>query len=128
MSEDLIHSIDLEEFKVLASELDREMQKRDHSYRSKIEVRWIIGGMDGGNCWGGEPSRISTEEEPEDEFLTELLEKVAPSITFLKFKRLLKAGLYEGYEETIREYYGNYTEYQHRDLKLDELYKRLRDD
>jgi hypothetical protein len=124
---DLIHTLSLDEFEALALDLESEIKKREHRWDSLIDVKWSTGGAEGGNCWGDEAHYVSGEEEPEDEFITELLEKAAPSITFLQFRRLLKPGLYETRTSCEHEYYGNYTDYSHRKLKLNVLYERLKD-
>lgn len=91
-------------------------------------VEWRIGGAFGGDCWGGEADReVEVEEEPEDEFLDELLTDLCPDLTFLQYRRLLKAGVYVYDKREDHEFYGNYTLYKTRRVDLRVLYETLRD-
>jgi hypothetical protein len=81
---------------------------------------WRTGGMDGGNCWGGEARAYKTNvREPELALLDALLLKVAPKISFLEYKQLLT--LVESGETTHYEYYGNSTDYAYKYIKLSAL-------
>ena len=92
------------------------------------EVKWTIGGMDGGNCWGDSADQaIGAEDEPEDEDLEMILFDAMPDLTFLEFRKLNRADIYERDKKTQNEYYGNYTIYATRRLKLKELYDALVD-
>jgi hypothetical protein len=92
----------------------------------ETKVEWTTGGMSGGNCWGGEPDHpVTAEEEPDDVLLEEILEIVLPDLRFLEYKKLIRADVYAYTEDSRWEYYGNYTEYKTRTLKLDKLYSAL---
>lgn len=83
----------------------------------------------GGSCWDEGPVRHYTEtHEPEsdeyEDFLTFLLEEIAPEITFLQFKRL-KSQLKQIEKEVefeINEYYGNHSNYYGLWFYVDELF------
>lgn len=88
------------------------------------EYQWSVGGMSGGNCWGGEPTYSSyAEDGPDDTELDGILELVAPRITFLQYKRL--GDVYDRRDKTNYEYYGNYTYYKIKSLNLRKLYSKL---
>lgn len=123
---DLICGMSQDDFISEVMALEKEVKEQKRDWDGLIQTTWVTGGMEGGSCWDTPLRRISPEEEPEDEFLVTVLEKFAPSITFLQFKRLTKDDLYERYETTEREYYGNYTETSHRDLDLEVLFTRLK--
>lgn len=95
----------------------------------ELRNQWCVGGRSGGSCWDeGSPDyySISADDEPEDEYLDEILEAFCPDITFLQYKRLLKNGLYEVKEWTQSEYYGNYYEYKSKTLALNVLFDGLK--
>jgi hypothetical protein len=94
------------------------------------KVEWTTGGRTGGSCWDeGEPTYygVSTEEEPDDEDLDNILQVVIPDLTYLEYRKLNRADIYERGERTQNEYYGNYYEYSWRQLNLKNLYKALVD-
>lgn len=124
---DLIKDITRDDFMVQAREVEEDTKKREQIWGDLQNVKWVTGGMEGGSCWGDEARPMGGEDEPEDLYIIALLEKFAPSLTFLQFKRLMAdPKLYNRYDRTNREYYGNYTEYAHRDLDLDVLFKSLK--
>ncbi len=87
---------------------------------------WRVGGLTGGNCWGGEADEpVETEEEAPLTLLDSFLETYFPTITFLQYRKLL--ALVQ--KKTFRsyEYYGNYTEYRISYIKFDELAQCLSD-
>lgn len=99
-------------------------------YTSKphLEVRWKTGGLSGGSCWdtGDEDTRYYSEEgDPEVEFdeLDEILERVCPDISYLKFRKLEK--LIEHDSATENEYYGNYSIYSIKRLVVEKLWDFL---
>lgn len=92
-----------------------------------MSVQWRTGGMCGGNCWGDEADSPVSADDPEE--LTELdkiLEKVAPDISFLKYKNLCSQ-IVRSHDYTENEYYGNYYEYSVRYVLLSELYQALKE-
>lgn len=95
----------------------------------RLAVSWTIGGQYGRSCWGGELDRTqSAEPEPEDSALVEILEAVAPNLTFVQGRRLLATdSLYERSTDRSLDYYGNYTDYARKTLDLDVLYRALRE-
>jgi hypothetical protein len=95
----------------------------------RLTAKWTTGGMYGRSCWGGELDRSEpAEPEPEDETIVEILEDVAPNLTFVQGRRLLLTdGLYKRDTDHCRDYYGNYTDYATRTLDLQVLYDALRE-
>jgi hypothetical protein len=83
-----------------------------------------VGGMSGGNCWDGEARSYTLERGPCELLLLDaLLEQVAPSMSFLHYRALLREvqdGTY-----TQREYYGNRTEYAYTYIPLSTVATRL---
>jgi hypothetical protein len=99
-----------------------------HKYT--IEYSWTTGGTTGGSCWDEGETRNyprQPEDEPEDESLTQILETVAPEITFLQYKKLEKEGLWDVKENYYNEYYGNSREETTKTLKLEVLFERLKE-
>lgn len=81
---------------------------------------WRIGGLTGGNCWGGVADQsISAEDQAEFTQLDQFLEKYFPKITFLQYKKLLP--LIKTQDFSVGEYYGNYTEYRISYVKFDDI-------
>lgn len=68
---------------------------------------WVIGGMTGGNCWGGEADQpISSDDPSELTLLDEFLEQKMPETSFLKYKKL--RNFIKTKEWGCGEYYGNF--------------------
>lgn len=93
-----------------------------------IGVEWRTGGMSGGSCWddGDSDPHYPLSSEAEDPFneLDQILMLVAPSITFMQYKKLCADVVkYENY--TNNEYYGNFTEYSVKTVDLKELHEWL---
>lgn len=85
-----------------------DLEKEKDVFFSEI---WRIGGLTGGNCWGGNADQsISAEDPSEFTQLDSFLEKYFPKITFLQYKKLLP--LIKTQDFSVSEYYGNYTEYR----------------
>lgn len=102
----------------------RDIEKGKQSIPS-IREKWCIGGMTGGDCWGGNAnSFVSADSEPDYCGLDELLLEVAPSTTFLQYKKILSCE--KEYEYTDHEYYGNYTEYKVKYILIKDLYDILK--
>lgn len=94
--------------------------------RKVLSVEWRTGGITGGSCWGGEANiSIDADEEPEFEELFSILELVAPNLTFLHYRNLLK--IVKQDDRTDREYYGNCSYYTIRRICLDDLYRFLKE-
>lgn len=90
----------------------------------KIEV----GGMDGGNCWGGEAESYSHHNALLAPFaaLDSLLLAVCPDLTYAAFLEMKKQGIVQEVEYTITEYYGNSTDLVYRFVRLKALFDFLR--
>lgn len=79
-------------------------------------------GQSGGNCWNNDSHGFSRSQEPFP-FIEKILEGICPNISFLNFRKLsevVKSGEY-----TVREYYGNYTDYSFSWVNLKELFNKL---
>lgn len=81
-----------------------------------------IGGASGGNCYGGEAHSYRTEDGNSTPFVFEdLLTYIAPQLTFIQYRDMLKElKIVEG-TDTKNEYYGNNTEYAIKYLFLEDL-------
>lgn len=92
------------------------------------KIEWTTGGVTGGNCWGDSANQaVSPEDEPEDECIDEVLQAVIPDLTYLEFRKLERAGIWERDTRESYEYYGNYYTYASKKLNLDKLYEALVD-
>jgi hypothetical protein len=89
--------------------------------------QWVTGGQGGGSCWGDDADR-PVEPEPEPEFadLDAILETICPNITFLQYKSVVASVVRRG-DRSVREYYGNYTDYGVKTVRLGDLYEKLRE-
>lgn len=89
-----------------------------------VYCRYETGGYSGGSCWEEDTERYSVEE-PKDamKVLEILLEKIAPKITYLQFRKI--EAMVQDSDETKWEYYGNSTDYRIQYIVLAELEKFL---
>ena len=85
-----------------------------------IYSRYVVGGHRGGSCWG-DVARPFSEKEPDDSLkvLDITLETLAPSLTFLHYRRVLE--LVNCSEDSQWEYYGNSTDWEIKYVILSEL-------
>lgn len=91
-------------------------------------VTWCTGGVTGGNCWGGEANQsLTPDPEPELEMIDDILSMIMPSITFLEYRKIMKANVVEYNHYSQREYYGNSTDYCKKTLNLRALFDVLRE-
>lgn len=102
---------------------------KDISLNDCLLIKWLAGGVGGGNCWSSnEHYEIPGEVEPHFTDLDIILEQVSPKITYLEYRKLLW-GLtpslieYETFE--VNEYYGNSTTYGYKKVVLRRLWERL---
>ncbi len=91
-----------------------------------LEDEWRVGGEDGGSCYGGEPSPIIADPEPELLLLEKIILGTAPKLGFLQWREMVRE-LSEFSERTENEYYGNWTRYCKREISLHHLYDFLSD-
>lgn len=119
---DHIHTIAKDEKSLLQAILYNPTS--DISEDSLLVVAWRKGGMDGGDCWGGEAQPWSSGVEAgEPVALDTLLEVVAPSISFLQYKKLL--GMMKTDTVEDREYYGNSTTYGYKAIAVKDVHRFL---
>lgn len=96
-----------------------------------FEKRYVLyhrqntGGYSGGSCWDDSNPR-PYEVDYNDEFpiLDIFLEKYAPNVTYLEYKKIQK--LIQDNNETEYEYYGNRTDYRVRWIVLEDLINLLK--
>lgn len=98
----------------------------DTNQHDYIMIRYEVSGAQGGSCWGGEPQSY-TNDGPRPEFtnLDKFLEQVCPTISFLQYRRILS--MVKTKIDSHNEYYGNYTNYEIKQLSIVELYEYLKD-
>jgi predicted kinase len=85
--------------------------------------RWCTGGAYG-NCWDSHLSPVSGEDPLEFKALDDLLESIAPNITFLHYKKIRSECV--NTEETYeRDYYGGGCSYLNWVCDLEKLYAIL---
>jgi len=89
-----------------------------------VYSRYETGGRRGGNCWGNKAEAYAAEQPKEHmKVLDILLEKIAPQITFLQYRKIQE--LVHDSEETDWEYYGNSTDWRIEYIVLSELEELL---
>ena len=94
--------------------------------KKDISIEWIVGGREGGNCWGDEARYdVDQEEEPEFEELDNILNKICPNITFLQYKKILS--FIDKKVEEDYGWYGNYNLVAKKSLNLLTLYNYLKE-
>jgi hypothetical protein len=93
----------------------------------KIREKWLTGGDWGGNCWSNERTGYGPDPEPEPELtqLDAILEKIAPTISFLHYKQLMKKVTYDSH--TKYEYYGNHTSYGIKEILVEDIWQFLKE-
>ena len=97
--------------------------KKDKT-RWVMDAEWTTGGMTGGNCWGSDANQsVDADDEPELEGLDRVLEKVAPTLTYLHYRKICK--LLTTRDHTEYEYYGNYYHKRTKMLDARQLYDML---
>ena len=115
----------------------REYSRRGFQYHSNfcwynkelvLFNSWRSGGQSGGSCWdtGNEPARhhaISGDPEPSWTDLDNILEHFVPNITLLQFRKLDALFQITDYSES--EYYGNYTTYTVKYIKVKDLHQLI---
>lgn len=88
-----------------------------------IYISTMTGGTAGGNCWSdGGHYGIDGEQEDWTSF-DNLLTKFCPNISFLLYRKIVS--LFNSVDYTEREYYGNYTNYNVKYLKIKALWDIL---
>lgn len=90
----------------------KERDKIKQEKNTYLYKEWIIGGAEGGNCWGDEAQDYTnTVEEKDKEILLIdlILKEIAPTISYLEYKNISKHVQFQNRSQA--EYYGNYTDY-----------------
>lgn len=85
--------------------------------------KWCTGGSYG-SCWDDHLSPVSPDEPLEFDELDDLLEKIAPSVTFLHYKKI-RSQCVETEESYERDYYGGGCNYMNWVCDLEKLYELL---
>jgi hypothetical protein len=90
-----------------------------------LVVRWVSGGVSGGTCWESSRSRAySTDAEPAPlSSLSAVLEDFVPELRYLSFRRIESLVVSDSW--SLREYYGNRTDYGRTRIALRDLYDVL---
>lgn len=89
---------------------------------------WETGGYSGGSCWGEAAHQYSVAiPDTEWKMLDEILEKLTPNISFLKYKRLRNT-LIESGTFSRDGYYGNNTDYTYQAITIEDLYNFLKEE
>jgi hypothetical protein len=115
----------LDEFKAAIIALDRPYQY-DGYYNpddDTLVYEWVSGGQSGGSCWGNEYYAQSPEQPPTLTIIDFVLESLAPTITYLQYRRVA-AAMVSG-DKRSNDYYGNYTNYEIRKITIPALYEAL---
>ena len=95
----------------------------DHIKEPVVYMRWVSGGVSGGNCWGDKPSPRTPDKKPQFKALDLVLKELKPNITFLEFREI--EGLIQSSDDYENEYYGNRYDYTMEYVILSELEKAL---
>lgn len=92
--------------------------------RDVLEVKWVSGGVSGGNCWGDEANQpVYGEPMPEFDDLDNLLIEIVPDMGILHYKKLIQ--LITDDESCEYEYYGNSTIYAIKRIKVEDVWRFL---
>lgn len=112
-----------------ANKKQRKTKEEDKLPELFVGVHWSTGGRSGGNCWDGEATRFTSDEQPGDMnlVLCKILQSVGKDkISFVDYY-LKIASLFEDSDFTESEYYGNCTEYAVKCVSLQKLYAVLKE-
>lgn len=94
-----------------------------------LSVQWCTGGVTGGS-WGEGGSDnlrpLSGEPEPDFTSLEEVLFQVAPTISFMLYRKLCR-DLSTTSSTSDQDFYGNRTDYMTKSIDVKALYKFLLD-
>lgn len=87
-----------------------------------LYTKWEVGGASGGSCWGDEAESYVGDIEPEpftefEDFLSE------NNVTLKDYQKI--RNLMHHYSWSDCGYYGNYSDYECRYYKLEEVFKLL---
>lgn len=116
-----------------------EYWERSRSYvqpRTAEEITreaWLVGekvetgGAHGGSCWGdgARAYSVGSPQPVEIKALDTILERINPNITLLKYRKLASQKIFDTHESTNNEYYGNYTNYIQKYVKVGDLFDAL---
>jgi hypothetical protein len=109
---------------------DDEYRKGNEAFL--INKKWTIGGIGGGSCWDDgdhDPHyELSEQDEPEDNTIEIILKNIFPEISLNSF--LEKNELWQFWDEDTDldcDYYGNYTRFRLKTLKLDILFEKMKE-
>jgi hypothetical protein len=97
----------------------------DDNQHHVLGKRWITGGECGGSCWGTPLEPRIPELEPEFSALTSILMVFAPQITFLQYQKIIE--FIDITDDSEIEYYGNYTNYTCKYIRIEDLYNLLKE-
>jgi hypothetical protein len=87
-----------------------------------VSPEWRTGGVTGGSCWGGVADQpMDGEEMPA--WLEDFVERLAPEISFLKFRKLQQRCTSHNYSSS--DYYANCTHYTFQVLKVSDILEVL---
>jgi hypothetical protein len=91
----------------------------------EISIEWTVGGMSGGDCYGGSPdSSRESDPEPEFAYFDQLLAHFCPQLTYIGYKEMLPLVMESGIDSS-GDYYGNYTDSAYKRVKFSKLYDYL---
>ena len=114
-----------------SSDTERIQKKKEWEQKTKnlplaFGIEWISGGQGGGNCYDDQPIHYPVESSPEPDFtdLDRILEHICPDLGFLTYKRLRSEIVQVGFRNET-EYYGNWTRYSQKWVKVEDLHKWL---
>ena len=94
-----------------------------------VYCQWRTGGQAGGSCWDEGKHKhypIDAEPEPDFEEFKEIILKVCPDISLVKYNKL-HGEIVKEFSYTYYEYYGNYSEYSIKYFESKHLYDCLKE-
>ena len=89
-----------------------------------VSPSWVIGGVQGGSCYGGR-ANTPVSADPRPNWLEDILEKVAPNASFAQYRKL--NALRKRYEYSELGYYSNSTIYAFEVIYLEDVRKTFHD-
>ena len=118
------------DFLALVKSLDIYIRDRDpENDRNKgdyITVEWSTGGMSGTGYDGSGENEYTSADAPEElEAFDLIIEKIAPEISFMRYKALTREVVVD-YDRSYQGYYGDSTNYAGKNCNLRRLYDELK--
>ena len=101
--------------------------KKRSNGKDCLKIEWCIGGQSGGSCYDTDDHvyhPIDPDTEPEFNDIDKILEVLAPDISFIQYKSIVRDVLKQNTKKQ-NDYYGNHSNYAVKYILLEELFEAL---